>query len=82
MNLETLLYRLVFGTPVKGEPIGEGKTKITIPGLVPRPTEKEWRKEFNVGRGYSRFNPTGQFYGDETPNEYNDMLKRILTGSI
>jgi hypothetical protein len=82
MNLENLLKKLVFGTPVKGEPIGEPKTKTTIPGLTPRPTEKEWRKEFNVGREYSRFNPTGIWYGDETPQEYNNMLKAVLTGSI
>ena len=82
MNLETLLKRLVFGERVKGEPIGEPTIKTTIPGLVPRPTEKEWRKEFNVGREYSRFNPTGHWYGDEQPSEYNDMLRRVLSGSI
>jgi len=82
MKLKNLLERLVFGERVNGEPIGEPKVKTTIPGLIPRPTEKEWRKEFNVGGGYSRFNPTGIWYGDERPTEYNDMLRRVLTGSI
>ena len=84
MKVKALLERIFFGPRVKGEPIGSGRTVITIPGLTPRPTEEKWKKDLNVSRQYSRFdlNPTHKFYGDESPVEYNDMLRRIITGSI
>ena len=84
MKLESLLKRIFFGTPVKGERVKkdhELRCYTTIPGLKPKPTEEEWKKEFKVSSQYSRFNPTGQWYGDETPEEYNNMLKAVLTGS-
>ena len=48
MKVKALLERIFFGPRVKGEPIGSGRTVITIPGLTPRPTEEEWKKEFKV----------------------------------
>jgi hypothetical protein len=82
MKVKSLLERIFFGPRVAGEPIGSGRTVTTIPGLTPRPTEKEWKKEFKVSSQYSRFNPTGIWYGDEDPQEYNNMLKAVLTGSL
>jgi hypothetical protein len=84
MKVKALLERVFFGQRVAGEPVGEPKSSLVIPGLTPRPTEAEWKKELNVSRQYSRFdlNPTHKFYGDESPVEYNDMLRRIITGSI
>lgn len=82
MKVKQLLERIFFGTRVKGEPIGKGTTTLSISKLEPRPSEKEWKKEFKVSSQYSRFNPTGQWYGDETPTEYNNILKAVLTGSI
>jgi hypothetical protein len=83
MKLEALLKRVFFGKPVKGERVNYEtfRCHTTIPGLVERPSEKEWKKEFKVSSQYSRFNPTGVWYGDETPEEYNNMLKAVLTGS-
>lgn len=82
MKLKALLERICYGPRVKGEPIGSGKTTLSISKLEPRPSEKEWKKEFKVSSQYSRFNPTGHWYGDETPEEYNNMLKAVLTGSV
>jgi hypothetical protein len=85
MNLENLLKKLVFGTPVKGERVKadyELRFNTAYPPQIERQSEKDWRKEFKVSSQYSRFNPTGQWYGDETPEEYNNMLKAVLTGSI
>lgn len=85
MNLETLLKKLFFGTPVKGERVKEDfeiRFNTAYPPQIERQSEKDWKKEFNVSAGYSRFNPTGKWYGDEAPEEYNDMLRRVLTGSI
>ncbi len=81
MKVKELLERICYGPRATGEPIGEAKLSTTIPGLVERPTETEWRREFNVSGQYSRFNPTGQWYGDESPKEYNHMLRDIITGS-
>jgi hypothetical protein len=82
--MKKLLERIFFGTPAKGEKVNYEtfRCHTTIPHGGPRPSEKEWKKEFNVSRQYSRFNPTGIWYGDETPEEYNNMLKAVLTGSI
>lgn len=82
MKVKALLERIFFGPRVAGEPIGDPKTSVTIPGLTPRPTEKEWKKEFKVSSQYSRFNPTGIWYSTQVPEEYNNMLKAVLTGSI
>lgn len=86
MKLKALLERVFFGKRVQGEPIGSGKTTLSITKLEPRPSEKEWKKEFKVSSQYSRFNPQGNFYtnekyGDESVSEHNDMLRRIITGS-
>ena len=85
MNLENLLKKLVFGEPVKGERVKadyELRFNTAYPPQIERQSEKDWKKEFKVSSQYSRFNPTGQWYGDETPEEYNNMLKAVLTGSI
>jgi hypothetical protein len=87
MKVKALLERIFFGPRVAGEPIGDPKSSVTIPGLVERPTEAEWKKEFRVSSQYSRFNPQSNFYtkdkyGDESVEEHNDMLRRIITGSM
>jgi hypothetical protein len=82
MKIKNLLERLVFGERVNGEPIGEPKTKTTIPGLIPRPTEKEWKKEFNVSSRYTRFDAQGNFYDYAGDEQQGNVLKIILTGSI
>lgn len=85
MDLQKLLTKLFFGTPVKGERVKENyelRHSVTYPHGGARQSEAEWKKEFKVSSQYSRFNPTGQWYGDETPEEYNNMLKAVLTGSI
>ena len=82
MKVKNLLERLVFGERVKGEPIGEPNTKTTIPGLVPRPTEKEWRKEFNISSRYTRFDAQGNFYNNTGDEQQGNVLKIMLTGSI
>lgn len=84
MKVKALLERLVFGKPAQGEKVNYEyfRAYTTIPGLTPRPSEDEWKKEFKVSSQYSRFNPTGQWYGDETPEEYNNILKAVLTGSM
>ena len=82
MKVKALLERIFFGPRVKGEPIGSGRTVITIPGLTPRPTEEEWKKDLNVSRQYSRFNPTGKWYGEGHSEDYNNLLKAVLTGSL
>ena len=90
MNLESMLKRICFGQPIKGERVKkdyELKHTTTIPGITPRPSEKEWKEEFKVSSQYSRFNPQSNFYtnekyGDESVSEHNDMLRRVMTGSI
>lgn len=85
MNLQKLLTKLLFGEPVKGERVKkdyELKHSVTYPHGGARQSEAEWKKEFKVSSQYSRFNPTGKWYDDETPEEYSDMLKRVLTGSL
>jgi len=86
MKIAKLLERICYGPRTSGERVKadyEVKLRTTIPGLVPRPSEKEWMKEFNVGSQHTRFeyNKTAQWYGDESPEEYDEMLRRILTGS-
>jgi hypothetical protein len=90
MSLEKLFKKLVFGTPVKGERVRadyELRFNTAYPPQIEKQSEKEWKKEFNVSAGYSRFNPTGNFYtnekyGDESVSEHNDILRRVITGSI
>ena len=82
MKVKNLLERLVFGERVKGEPIGEPNTKTTIPGLIQRPTESEWKKEFNVSARYTRFDAQGNFYNHAGDEQQGNVLKIILTGSI
>jgi hypothetical protein len=81
VDIKALLERIFFGPRVKGEPVGSGKTITTIPGLVQKPTEKEWMKEFKAGSQYSRFIKQGTWYEQATEN-YDNMLKRIVTGSL
>lgn len=50
---------LVFGYPVKGEPLPKPNFKTTE--VINRPTENEWVKEFKFG---SRYGTRGSFYNN------------------